>query len=48
MKKKITNIVIKGKVNNILNVNEELRNKIQEYELIRGLEWKQGFIQKSK
>lgn len=38
MKKKITNIVIKGKVNNILNVNEELRNKIQEYELIRGLE----------
>lgn len=38
MKRKITDIAIKDKVNNILNVNDKLKNKIQKHELIRGLE----------
>lgn len=38
MKRKITDIAIKDKVNNILNVNDKLKNKMQEHELIRGLE----------
>lgn len=40
MKRKITDIAIKDKVNNFLNVNDKLKNKMQEHEFIRGLEWK--------
>lgn len=40
MKRKITDIAKKDKVNNILNVNDKLKNKMQEHKLIRGLEWK--------
>lgn len=38
MKRKITDIAKKDKINNILNVNYKLKNKMQEHELIRGLE----------